>query len=48
MRICHMAQGALLNALCGDLDGEEGPKRGDVCIYMADSFCYKVETSSTL
>ena len=33
---------------CGDLNGKEIQKRGDVCICMADSFCCAVETNTTL
>ena len=31
----------------GDLNGKEIQK-GDICIYIADSFCYTVETNTTL
>ena len=34
------------SVLCGDLNGEEIQKGGDVC--MADSFCCTVETNTTL
>lgn len=32
----------------GDLTGEEVQKRGDMCICIADSLCYSVETNTTL
>ena len=31
---------------CGDLNGKEVQKRGDICICMTDSFCYTVETNA--
>ena len=33
---------------CGDLNGKEIQKRGDICICIADSFCCTVETNTTL
>ena len=33
---------------CGDPTGKEVPKGGDMCISMADSFCYTVETNPIL
>ena len=30
--------------LCGDLDGWGGEGRGRICIHIADSLCYTVET----
>jgi len=30
--------------LCGDLNGREVRKEGDICICMPDSFCCTVET----
>ena len=32
--------------LCGDLNGKEIQKRGDICILIADSLCYKAETNT--
>ena len=29
--------------LCGDLNGKEVQKRGDICIHIADSHCYTAE-----
>ena len=38
------AQGVLLNALqCPKWEGN--PKKGEICICMANSFCYAVEAS---
>ena len=31
--------------LCGDLNGKEVQKRGDICICMANSLCCTVESS---
>ena len=33
--------------LCGDLNRKGIPKRGDVCICIADSLCSRVETNTT-
>ena len=33
---------------CGDLNGNEVQKGGDICICMADSFCCTGETNTTL
>ena len=40
MRMCSV--------LCGDLNGKEIQKRGDMCIHIADSFHCTVETNTTL
>ena len=32
--------------LCGELNGKEIEKRGDICIYIADSLCCTVETNT--
>ena len=34
--------------LCGDLNGKEIQKRGDMFLNMADSLCNTVETNTTL
>ena len=34
--------------LCGDLNGKEIWKRGDLCIHTADSLCCTVESNITL
>ena len=34
--------------LCGDLSGKEIQGRGDICICVADSLCYKAETNTPL
>ena len=34
--------------LCGNLNGKEVQKRGDICICIADSLCCTVETNTTL
>ena len=34
--------------LCGDLNGKEIQKRGDICIGLADSPCCMVEIHTTL
>ena len=36
------------SVLCGDLNGKEIQKRGDICICIADSLCCTVETNTTL
>ena len=33
---------------CGDLNGKEVQKGGSVCICMADSFCWRTDTNTTL
>ena len=38
----------LCSVLCGDLNGEEIQKRGDVCIQIADSLCCTAENNTTL
>lgn len=38
----------LYSVLCGDPNGKEIQKRGDLCIRTADSFCCTVETNTTL
>ena len=35
----------LYSVLCGDLNGKEIQKGGDVCIYGADSLCCAAETN---
>lgn len=40
--------GSLYSVLCGDPNGKEIQKRGDLCIRTADSFCCTVETNTTL
>ena len=34
--------------LCGDQNGKEIQKRGDICICIADSLCCTVETNTIL
>ena len=34
--------------LCGDLNGKETQKKGDICIRIADSLCNTAETHTTL
>ena len=34
--------------LCGNLNGKEIPKRGDLCIHIADLLCCIMETNATL
>ena len=34
--------------LCGDLDGKEIQKRGDICIQIADSLCCTAEIDDTV
>ena len=34
--------------LCGDLNGKEIQKRGDICIHTADSLCCTAETNTML
>ena len=36
------------SVICGDLNGKEIQKRGDICIHTADSLCYIVGTNTTL
>ena len=38
MRTYCIAQGTY-SMLCGDLNGKEIPKKGDICIPIADSLC---------
>ena len=33
---------------CGDLNGKEVQKEGDICICVADSLCCAVKTNTTL
>ena len=47
MRTYCRAQGTLLNDH-GSLNGKEVQKEGDTCICTVDSFCYTVETYTTL
>ena len=37
----------LYSVLCGDLNGKEIQKRGDVCICLADSLCCAAEHCKT-
>ena len=48
MTTCSIAQGTLLTVLCGDLNGNEIQKRGDMCIHIAGSLCCTVEINTTL
>ena len=48
MRTYCIAQGALPNALCGDLNQKEITKRGDLCIRVVNSLCCSVEANTTL
>ena len=48
MRTYCIAQGALPNALCGNLTQKEITKRGDLCIRIVNSLCYTVEANTTL
>ena len=34
--------------ICGDLNGKEIQKSGDICIHIADLFCCTVETNTSL
>ena len=38
----------LYSMLCGDLNGKETPKRGDICMHMADSLHSIAETDTIL
>ena len=38
----------LCSVLCGDLNGKEIQKRGDVYTHIADSLCYRAETTRAL
>ena len=40
-----MAQGTY-SVLCGDLKGKEVPKRGDICVRIADSLCCTIEINT--
>ena len=44
MRRYPRAQG--MRTLCGDLNGGEVQKGGDICVRTADSFCSIVETNN--
>ena len=47
MRTYCIAQGTY-SMLCGDLNGKEIPKKGDICIPIADSLCCTAETNKIL
>ena len=47
MTTYSIAQG-LYSKLCGDLNGKEIQKRGDICIHTADSLGCAVETNTAL
>ena len=34
--------------LCGDINGEEIQKRGNICMSITDALCYTVDTNTTL
>ena len=36
------------SVLCGDLNGKEIQKRGDICSHLADSLCSTAETTTAL
>ena len=38
----------LYSVLCGDLNGKEILKRGDICKHTADSLCCTAEKNTTL
>ena len=38
----------LYSVFCGDLNEKEIQKREDICKHATDSFCYKVETNTTI
>ena len=46
MKTYCIAQGTLMH--CGDLNGKEVQKRGDIYIYIyiSDSLCYTTETNT--
>ena len=46
MRTYCIAKGTLIH--CGDLNRKKVQKGGDICICMADSLCYTIETNTTL
>ena len=48
MRTYWLSQGTLLSALRWPKWEGNLKKRGDICIYIADSFCYVAETNTTL
>ena len=37
----------LYSVLCGNLNGKEIQKRGDICMHIADSLCCTVEINIT-
>ena len=47
MRTYYRAQ-ELYSMLCGDLNGKEIHKRGDICKHIADSLCYAAEYNTIL
>ena len=47
MRTYWTAQGTY-SVLCGDLNGKEIQKRGDICSHLADSLCSTAETTTAL
>jgi len=38
----------LYSVLCGDLNGKEIQRRGDICVHVADSLHCSVEINATL
>ena len=46
MRTCCTAQGTLQSVFCGDLNGKEIQRRGDICIRIADLHCCTIEIIS--
>ena len=46
MRTYCIAQGPLYSVLCGDPNGKEIQKRGDICIHITNSLCCTVETNT--
>ena len=38
----------LYSMFCGDLNGKEIQKGGDICMHIADSLCYTEETNKIL
>ena len=44
----NLQESTLCSLLCGDLNGKQIQKSGDICIHIADTLCCPVETNTAL
>lgn len=44
----NLQHGELYSMLCGDVNGKEIQKGGDICTRAAESLCYTAEIDTTL